>query len=62
MARSSKNPDYQIDSYAKLRFVEGVIPALLSLRDAGFEFVMVSNQDALGTDSHPLRPSKDRTI
>ena len=46
--------DYQIDSYAKLRFVEGVIPALLSLRDAGFEFVMVSNQDGLGTDSYPL--------
>jgi imidazoleglycerol-phosphate dehydratase/histidinol-phosphatase len=31
--------DFQIDSYAKLRFVEGVIPALLVLRDAGYEFV-----------------------
>jgi imidazoleglycerol-phosphate dehydratase/histidinol-phosphatase len=33
--------DFQIDSYAKLRFVEGVIPAMLKLRDAGFDFVIV---------------------
>jgi imidazoleglycerol-phosphate dehydratase / histidinol-phosphatase len=45
--------DFQIDSYAKLRFVEGMIPALLKLRDAGFEFVMVTNQDGLGTPSFP---------
>lgn len=46
-------PDFQIDSYAKLRFVAGVIPALLKLRDAGYEFVMVTNQDGLGTDAFP---------
>lgn len=45
--------DFQIDSYEKFRLVEGVIPALLRLRDAGFEFVMVSNQDGLGTASFP---------
>ncbi|UNK41309.1 bifunctional histidinol-phosphatase/imidazoleglycerol-phosphate dehydratase HisB [Luteimonas sp. S4-F44] len=45
--------DYQIDGYEKLRFVPGVIPALLRLRDAGFEFVIVSNQDGLGTDAYP---------
>jgi histidinol-phosphate aminotransferase len=42
--------DFQIDAYAKLRFVEGVIPAMLRLRDAGYEFVMVTNQDGLGTE------------
>jgi imidazoleglycerol-phosphate dehydratase / histidinol-phosphatase len=46
-------PDFQIDSYDKFALVEGVIPALLRLRDAGFEFVMVSNQDGLGTPSFP---------
>ena len=45
--------DGQIDSYAKLRFVDDVIPSLLRLRDAGFAFVMVSNQDGLGTDAYP---------
>ncbi len=45
--------DFQIDSYEKFRLVEGVIPALIRLRDAGFEFVMVSNQDGLGTASFP---------
>lgn len=45
--------DFQIDSYEKFRLVEGVIPALIRLRDAGFEFVMVSNQDGLGTPSFP---------
>ena len=45
--------DFQIDSYEKLRFVEGVIPALLKLRDAGYQFVIVSNQDGLGTERYP---------
>jgi imidazoleglycerol-phosphate dehydratase/histidinol-phosphatase len=45
--------DFQVDDYAKLRFVDGVIPALCRLRDAGFEFVMVSNQDGLGTAAFP---------
>jgi imidazoleglycerol-phosphate dehydratase/histidinol-phosphatase len=45
--------DEQIDSLEKLELVPGVIPALLRLRDAGYEFVIVSNQDGLGTDSYP---------
>ncbi len=45
--------DFQIDAYEKLRFVPGVIPALLRLRDAGYRFVMVTNQDGLGTDAFP---------
>ncbi|MCD9046621.1 bifunctional histidinol-phosphatase/imidazoleglycerol-phosphate dehydratase HisB [Luteimonas sp. MHLX1A] len=45
--------DFQIDAYEKLRLFPGVIPALLKLRDAGWEFVMVTNQDGLGTDAFP---------
>jgi len=45
--------DFQIDAYEKLRFVPGVIPAMLKLRDAGFEFVIVTNQDGLGTEGYP---------
>ena len=45
--------DFQIDAFEKLRFVDGVIPALLRLRDAGWQFVMVTNQDGLGTDAFP---------
>jgi imidazoleglycerol-phosphate dehydratase/histidinol-phosphatase len=46
-------PDFQIDAFDKIRFVDGMIPALLKLRDAGFEFVMVTNQDGLGTAAFP---------
>lgn len=45
--------DEQVDSLAKLQLVDGVIPALLELAAAGYEFVIVSNQDGLGTDSYP---------
>ena len=45
--------DFQIDRFDKLRFVPGVIPAMLRLRDVGYEFVMVTNQDGLGTEAFP---------
>lgn len=45
--------DEQIDSYDKLRLIDGAIPALMRLRDAGFQFVLVSNQDGLGTARFP---------
>ncbi len=45
--------DFQIDAYEKLRFVQGVIPAMLKLRDAGYQFVIVTNQDGLGSQAFP---------
>ncbi len=45
--------DEQVDSFDKFRLMPGVIPALLDLKRAGFRFVMVSNQDGLGTESFP---------
>ena len=46
--------DEQIDSFAKLKFVEGVIRNLVFIRQRlDFELVMVSNQDGLGTDAFP---------
>jgi len=45
--------DEQIDAYEKFRLVPGAIGALRRLVDAGYELVMVSNQDGLGTASFP---------
>ncbi|MEC9376198.1 MAG: bifunctional histidinol-phosphatase/imidazoleglycerol-phosphate dehydratase HisB [Pseudomonadota bacterium] len=45
--------DFQVDSLEKIKLAQGVIPALLRFRDAGYRFVMVTNQDGLGTDSFP---------
>ena len=45
--------DFQIDALAKFELVEHAIAALLQLKAAGYRFVMVSNQDGLGTDSFP---------
>ena len=45
--------DQQIDSYQKLALLPGVIAALQRFVAAGYELVMVTNQDGLGTDSFP---------
>lgn len=45
--------DYQVDKVDKVRLVPGVIPALREIAAHGYRFVMVSNQDGLGTDSFP---------
>lgn len=46
--------DEQIDAFEKLKFVRGVFKNLNFIRQhLDFEFVMVSNQDGLGTSSFP---------
>jgi imidazoleglycerol-phosphate dehydratase / histidinol-phosphatase len=45
--------DEQIDSLAKIRLMPHVIASLLELKRAGFAFVMVTNQDGLGTPRFP---------
>jgi imidazoleglycerol-phosphate dehydratase/histidinol-phosphatase len=46
--------DEQIDAFEKLHFVPGAISSLAFLRQhTDYEFVMVSNQDGLGTEAFP---------
>ena len=45
--------DEQIDSFEKMEFVAGAISALRSMAALGYEKVLVSNQDGLGTASFP---------
>ena len=45
--------DCQVDALHKVRLVRGVIPALIELSNNGYRFVMVSNQDGLGTEQFP---------
>ena len=43
--------DYKIDSFEKLRFLPSVISSLSTLKEAGYQLVMVSNQEEVGTES-----------
>ena len=45
--------DFQVDAIEKIRLVPKVIPSLLELARYGYRFVLVSNQDGLGTPSFP---------
>lgn len=45
--------DEQIDSLEKMCFVPGAISGLKALTGLGFELVLATNQDGLGTDSFP---------
>lgn len=46
-------PDNQVDSLDKVRFMPGVFAALNELSRRGFRFVMVTNQDGLGSARYP---------
>jgi imidazoleglycerol-phosphate dehydratase/histidinol-phosphatase len=47
-------PDQQVDSLEKLEFIPGAIFALARIaRELDYQFVMVTNQDGLGTASFP---------
>ena len=56
----------QVDSYEKIVYIPHVFEALRRLRrESDFEFVMVSNQDGVGTPSYPYedyRKCQDRII
>jgi imidazoleglycerol-phosphate dehydratase/histidinol-phosphatase len=46
--------DFQVDSLEKLVFIPKVIRNLYMIGiNSGYEFIMVSNQDGLGTESYP---------
>lgn len=58
--------DFQVDSFAKLKLLPGVITGLGSIAsDMGYELVMVTNQDGLGTESFPeedFQPVQDLLV
>ncbi|QEY51264.1 bifunctional histidinol-phosphatase/imidazoleglycerol-phosphate dehydratase HisB [Legionella longbeachae] len=45
--------DFQVDSLDKIKLATGVIPSLLQLQKEGFRFVMVTNQNGIGTSAFP---------
>lgn len=45
--------DQQIDNLEKLQFLPDVFIALTELKEAGYRFVLISNQDGLGTPDFP---------
>lgn len=47
--------DFQVDSIDKLIFEKNVINSLNYLKNFGYKFVMVTNQDGLGTSEFPKK-------
>lgn len=55
----------QVDSLEKLEFVPGAISGMKALMNLGYEIVLASNQDGLGTESFPwetFRPAHDKML
>jgi imidazoleglycerol-phosphate dehydratase/histidinol-phosphatase len=46
-------PDEQVDSLEKLELIPNVFEGLRLLQSRGFNLVMVTNQDNLGTSRYP---------
>lgn len=46
-------PSEQVDSFEKFAFVPGAISGLKALSGLGYELVLATNQDGLGTESFP---------
>ena len=45
--------DFQIDSVEKFKLLPNTIQSLKFLKNLGFELIMISNQDGLGTEGYP---------
>lgn len=57
--------DYQVDSLEKLEFIPKVITGLSTIVPLGYELVLATNQDGLGTDSFPedtFHPAHNRML
>ena len=57
--------DFQVDSFEKLKFVPKAITAMNRIATLGYELVMATNQDGLGTDSFPeeaFRPVQELVL
>ncbi|MDR0511419.1 MAG: bifunctional histidinol-phosphatase/imidazoleglycerol-phosphate dehydratase HisB [Rikenellaceae bacterium] len=57
--------DFQVDSLEKLEFLPGAISAMRAIAGLGFELVLATNQDGLGTESFPedtFWPAQDRML
>lgn len=50
---SEPQDNFQVDSLKKLKILDGAIEGLKDLKRKGYEFVMITNQDGLGTYLFP---------
>lgn len=46
--------DYQIDHLSKFKFIDGVIEALINFKNQGYKFILITNQDGLGSLNYPI--------